>query len=199
MKKLFVLGIALLAMAACKNTPATAVSDGEQTQNAPKVETVYDIAYVDMDSLINYYARYIDLSGDFQSKATKAQTNLETKANKLQNEIFDFEEKAQKGLITRSQATQMQTDLEKKRTDFETLRQQEVSKLAEEEQVMNNQIIYAINQYIKKFNADYRYKMIFTTSGGSPILHADPALNITRVVLDGLNAEYAAEQAATKK
>jgi outer membrane protein len=198
MKKLFVLGIALLAMAACKNTPATATDD-TQSQNTQKVETVYDIAYVSMDSLVANYARYIDLSGVFESKATKAQSELESRARRLQNEILDFQEKAQKGLITRSQGADLQAQLEQKSNDFETQRQQKVNELAEEEQVMNNQVIYAITEYIKKFNADYKYKMILTTSGGAPILHADPALNITDAVLAGLNAEYAAEQAAAKK
>jgi outer membrane protein len=198
MKKLFVLGIALLALAACKNTPATATGD-TASQNNPKVETVYDIAYVSMDSLVTNYARYIDLSSSFEAKATKAQSDLEARARRLQNEILDFQEKAQKGLITRSQAADLQAQLEQKNNDFETQRQQKVGELAEEEQVMNNQIFYAITEYIKKFNADYRYKMILTTSGGSPIIHADPALNITSAVLAGLNAEYAAEQAAAKK
>jgi outer membrane protein len=198
MKKLFVLGIAMLAMAACKNN-STTTTDGTASQGAPKVETVYDIAYVSMDSLVANYTRYIDLSGAFEAKATKAQSDLEAKARRLQNEVLDFQEKVQKGLVTRSQAADLQASLEKKSNDFETQRQQKVAELGEEEQVMNNQIVYAISEYIKKFNADYKYKMILSTSGGAPILHADPALNITSVVLAGLNAEYAAEQAAAKK
>jgi outer membrane protein len=198
MKKLFVLGIALLAMAACKNTPATATGDtGEQ--GAAKVETVYDIAYVSMDSLVTNYARYIDLSSTFEAKATKAQSDLESRARRFQNEVLDFQEKAQKGLITRSQAADLQAKLEQKSNDFETQRQQKIGELSEEEQVMTNQVIYAITEYITKFNADYKYKMILTTSGGSPIIHADPALNITSAILEGLNAEYATEQAAAKK
>jgi outer membrane protein len=198
MKKLFVLGIAMLALAACKNT-STATTDGTASQDAPKVETVYDIAYVSMDSLVANYTRYIDLSGAFEAKATKAQSDLEAKARRLQNEVLDFQEKVQKGLVTRSQAADLQASLEKKSNDFETQRQQKVAELGEEEQVMNNQVVYAITEYIKKFNADYQYKMILSTSGGVPILHADPALNITSVVLAGLNAEYAAEKASAKK
>ncbi|MDR0907926.1 MAG: OmpH family outer membrane protein [Rikenellaceae bacterium] len=198
MKKLFILGVALLALAACKNAPATA-TDGNGSTGTAKVETVYDIAYVSIDSLVANYTRYIDLGGAFEAKATKAQSDLEARARRLQNEILDFQEKAQKGLITRSQAADLQAGLEQKSNDFEIQRQQKVGELAEEEQVMNNQIMHAITEYIKKFNADYRYKMILTTSGGAPVLHADPALNITAAVLEGLNAEYAAEQAAAKK
>jgi outer membrane protein len=198
MKKLFVLGIALLTMAACKNAAAPA-TDATSSQDAQKVETVYDIAYVSMDSLINNYARYIDLSATFETKANKIQKDLETRANRLQNEILDFQDKMQKGLITRSQAADLQASLQKKSEDFEIYRQQEVGKLGEEEQVMTNQVLYAITEYVKKFNADYKYKMILTSSGGAPVLHAAPSLNITGAVLQGLNAEYAAEQAVAKK
>ena len=199
MKKLFVLGLSLLAFAACKNTPGTAAADGEESRESRKVETVYDIAYVNMDSLIANYGRYMDLSGEFETKATKVQNDLESKARRLQNEIMDFQEKVQKGLVTRSQAAQMQEQLEKKGNDFEAQRQQQVGALGEEEQVLTNQVIHAVVQYVEKFNADFTYKMILTSSGNSPVLHADPALNITKVILDGLNAEYVAEQAAAAK
>lgn len=198
MKKVIVLGVSLLAFAACKNNQTPAAESG-QVQDIQKVETIYDIAYVNMDSLIGNYTRYIDLSSEFEGKATKVQGDLESRARRLQNEIMDFQEKVQKGLVTRSQAQQLQEQLEKKSTDFETQRQQHVGTLAEEEQVMTNQVIYAITEYIKKYNAGYKYKMILSTSNNVPILHADPALNITKVILDGLNAEYAAEQAAANK
>lgn len=197
MKKVFVLGLSLIVFAACNNNQTPAA--GDQEQGAAKVETVYDIAYVNMDSLINNYARYMDLSGEFEAKATKVQNDLESKARRLQNEIMDFQEKVQKGLVTRAQAAQLQEQLEKKSNDFETQRQNQVGVLSEEEQVLTNQVIYAVTEYIKKFNADYTYKMILSSSGNVPVLHADPGMNITKVVLEGLNAEYAAEQAAAGK
>ncbi len=199
MKKLFVLGLSVLAFAACKNNPNTAAADGEGTHESRTVETVYDIAYVNMDSLINNYGRYMDLSAEFETKATKVQGDLESRARRLQNEIMDFQEKVQKGLITRSQAATLQEQLEKKGNDFETQRQQQVSALGEEEQVLTNQVIHSVIKYVENFNSDFRYKMILTSSGNSPVLHADPALNITKVILDGLNAEYTAEQAAAAK
>lgn len=199
MKKLFVLGFSLLAFAACNNNPNAAAANGEESHESRKVETVYDIAYVSMDSLITNYGRYMDLSAEFETKATKVQNDLDVKARRLQNEILDFQEKVQKGLVTRSQAAQLQEQLEKKGNDFETQRQSQLTTLGEEEQVLTNQVIHAVIQYVEKFNADYKYKMILTSSGNSPVLHADPALNITKEILDGLNAEYAAEQAAASK
>mgnify|MGYP002231689080 CR=1 FL=1 len=55
-----------------------------------------------------------------------------------------------------------------------------MGELAEEEQVMNNRIYYAVMDYLKEYNADYKYSMIISTTASGPILHADPAMDITR-------------------
>ena len=41
--------------------------------------------------------------------------------------------------------------------------------------------------------------MIISTTASGPILHADPAMDITEEVLAVLNERYAAEKAAGKK
>ena len=65
---------------------------------------------------------------------------------------------------------------------------------AEEEQVMLNRIHYSITEYLKEFNSDYRYKMILSSSTTGPVLNADPSLDLTQIILEGLNKKYAAEK-----
>lgn len=193
MKKVFIL-LALTAVAVATG----ACNGGKNGKNAKadslNVKTVYDIAYVDLDSLKAKYNRAIDLSAAFEAKMAKSQSDLEVRARRLQNEIADFQEKVSKGLMTRSQAAELQAQLERKSANFDVQSQQKQEELAEEQYVTVNQIMYAITQYLAKFNADHRYKMVLSTTGGVPVLHADPALNITNEVIDGLNAEYAEEQ-----
>jgi outer membrane protein len=195
MKKVFVTALAVFALAACKNTGAGTETGSETSAEGARVETVYDIAYIQMDSLVQNYDRFRDLSAAFETKATKVTGDLEARARALQNEVTSFQDKINKGLMTTRDAQAEQTRIETKGQQFEADRQVQVNELAEEEQVMTNQVFHAINDYVAKFNADLRYKMIVTTSGGNPIIHADPALNITNEVLKGLNEEYAAEKA----
>lgn len=199
MKKSLIIALAMFALAACKNMGGNSEAGSETTTEGQKVETVYDIAYISMDSLVTNYNRYKDLSGEFETKATKIQSDLEARARRLENEVLDFQEKIGKGLMTRSAAEEQQVQIERRGQQFETDRQNQLSGLSEEQQVMTNQIMYAIQQYVEKYNSDYRYKMILTTSGSAPIMHADPALNITGEILRGLNEEYAAEKAAAAK
>ena len=196
MKKVFAIALAMFALAACKNMGTGAGTGSESSTEGPNVETVYDIAYIQMDSLVMGYNRYTDLSTAFEAKANKAQSDLEARARSLQNEMVSFEEKINKGLMTSRDAQAEQARIQTKGQQFEADRQSRLAELAEEEQVMTNQVMYAIHDYIAKFNSDYRYKMVLTTSGGAPIIHADPALDITAEVLKGLNDEYAAEKAA---
>jgi outer membrane protein len=196
MEKALVIALAALALGACKNNTAGVA---ETSAEGAKVETVYDIAYISMDSLVTAYDRFIDLSSAFEAKATKVESDLAARARALQNEVMSFQEKINKGLMTSRDAAAEQTRIETKGQQFEADRQNRMAELAEEEQVMTNQVFHAINQYVARFNADLRYKMILTSSGGTPVIHADPALNITAEILQGINAEYAAEKAAAAK
>ena len=70
--------------------------------------------------------------------------------------------------------------------------------MAEEEQVMLNQIQYSITEYLKEFNKDYQYGVILSTTTAGPIFNADPKLDITTVLLEGLNKKYASEKGKNK-
>jgi Skp family chaperone for outer membrane proteins len=63
----------------------------------------------------------------------------------------------------------------------------------EEQQVMLNQIADAINTYIQKYNEVKQFAMIISTQGdilASPVVSADPELDITDELIAGLNEEY---------
>ena len=61
-----------------------------------------------------------------------------------------------------------------------------------------NVVILNITEYLKEFNKDYRYSVILSTSTGGPIYNADPKLDITTVLLEGLNKKYAADKGKNK-
>jgi outer membrane protein len=55
---------------------------------------------------------------------------------------------------------------------------------------MMNQLSDAIKTYLDKYNAEKQYAMILTNTGGTPVITADAALDVTDDVLAGLNEEY---------
>ena len=74
--------------------------------------------------------------------------------------------------------------------------------MAEEQQVMMNQIANAIAEYVAQYNEEHQYAMILATAGGilsTPVVCGDARLDITDDLLAGLNAAYIKTKETTKK
>ena len=198
MKKNLAAVAALAVLAGCKNTAGTPAADSSAAASNG-INSVSDIAYVDIDSLIAHYDMYTDLSAEFETKAKKIEGELTSKKRRLEKEVRDYQEKASNGLMTRSQMAQTEEQLQAKMQSYEQSSQKTLAELDEEQQVMTNQVIYSIMNYIKEYNSNLRYKMILSTTGSGPVLDADPALNITSEILDGLNQRYVAEKNGNAK
>ncbi len=67
---------------------------------------------------------------------------------------------------------------------------------------MMNKIADAIYTFVLKYNEKMGYAMILTTQGDllpAPVVTADPKLDITDDILEGLNAEYVANKGKEDK
>ncbi len=149
-----------------------------------------EIVYVNIDTLLQNYDMYYDLSADLNSKQKKLEAELNSKSKSYQQGVSDYQNKVQKGLITRSTAQQMEQQLMQEQQNLMQLRDNMSQQLAEEQQVMNRQLINNIIEYLKKYNKDHNYKYIISNSFGGPLLYSNKTLDITRDVLNGINAEY---------
>lgn len=191
MKKLLIIAsIAATIFAGCKGKDAkvsVSISDSVAATSA-------QIAYVNIDSLISRYNMYLDLKATFEEKAKKVNTELTSKGRSFEKDVNDFQEKVNKGLVTRAQAAELEQSLQTKQQTVLQHRDKAMQEMAEEEQVMMNNIQYSITEYLKEFNGDLRYGIIISTTGGGPVLNADPKLDITALVLDGLNKKYDASK-----
>ena len=203
MRKIVVAAAVLLAFTACRNGGQQApAATGQEPEAAAAVEVRSErpnVAYIQLDSLMLDYLLAQELSNAFQAKANKAERELNAKSQQLEKDMLEAQDKIQKGLVTRATAEEMQQKLMQQQQELLATRDRMMGELAEEEQVMNNRIYYAVMDYLKEYNADYKYSMIISTTASGPILHADPAMDITEEVLAVLNERYAAEKAAGKK
>ncbi len=168
---------------------------GQQIASAVKSdETVAgdgSVVYVQIDSLVNGYDMFHDLRAEFEKKAKAADEDLTKKSKTFEREAMDFQEKVQKGLITRSQAEQLQTQLQQKQQNLQQYAEKLRVEMAEEEAVMLRRIYDAVLNYLKEYNKDHNYSLILSTSGTTNvIMQGSPNLNITNDVMSGLNAGY---------
>ena len=152
------------------------------------------IVYVDIDSIIFNFDMFTDLGNELVASQQKAETELNAQGNLYQKNVADYTDKANKGLITRATATQMEEALTKQQNDLVNLSNTLQANLQEEEAVMNRQVLEYVTKYLEEFEKEYNYQYIIAKSFGSVILFSDPSLDITKPVLEGLNQKYLSEK-----
>lgn len=150
-----------------------------------------DIVYINLDSLVNQYDMYNDLRTELQGKLSAIENDINKQSRALENDIKSFQEKMQKGLLTRSQAESMNNDLMARDQELRNLSQQKQMEMAEEESVMYNKVMDAITSYVAEYNKEKQYSLILTTTAATnSVINGQEGLNITKEIVDGLNREY---------
>lgn len=155
------------------------------------------IAFFNLDEVIAGYQMAIDLQQGFEKKAKGIDDDVTRRRTKIESEDRDLADKLNKGLITRSVAEVKYNDLQKRVAEFQQYGQQKQGELAEEQQVILNNIANSIMEYVKKYNTTHNYSIILSTQGGllpQPVVIGSESLDITAELIEGLNAEYAANK-----
>ena len=160
------------------------------------------IVYFDLDRVLNEYDMANDLRSVAETKINSINQEVNRRGSKLEKDTKAFQEKINKGLLTQSVAEVQYKKLQEQQNSFQQYAAQKQQEIAEEQQVMMNQIADAIKTFIDEFNAEKGYAMILTTQGDimpAPVVTADPSLDITDAVLEGLNAAYVKSKAENKE
>ena len=155
------------------------------------------------------------LNKTLEANTKKAEAEIKRKQNNLQSKFNDFQDKVNKGHLTETAAQVKYQELQKLETEYNEFLSKKDQEIAQEQLtlqntyneemfVMNNIVNDAINAFIQKYNAEKGYAMILISQGdvpedgattlGTPVLTADPSLDITADVVAGLNAEYNASK-----
>lgn len=167
---------------------------GSETTANTVVSKAQGIAYINIDSVIFKFDMFFDRRNDLLSKQKSAEAELNSKGSQYEKGAKDYQEKVNKGLITRATAAQMEQSLVQQQQELVSLRDKLQSNLMEEEQVMNRQILEYITTFLEENRSDYNYQYIFGKSFGSVVLYSDNALDITQNVLDAINKKYKDEK-----
>ena len=182
-----VAGIYFLHFSGTKTSKTEVSSDGTEQV----IDRDYAIAYVDIDTLISNYNLFVDKRDELTQKRNESEAELQIQSRNFENEVRDFQNSVNKGLITRTKAQVLQQELGQKEQQLYAMRDNLARQLAEEEQVMYRQVLNEVMSYLEEYNTEYNYKFIFSKSFGGQLLYTDKSLNITNDVLNGLNEKYA--------
>ncbi len=182
---------AALALTSC-STGNSAPAGNASAESSPAVQSGA-IVYFNMDRVISEYDMANDLRSVVETKVNSINQEVNRRGTKLEKDIKAFQDKINKGLLTQSVAESQNQKLIQQQNSFQTYAAQKQQEIAEEQQVMMNQIADAINSYIAEFNADKKYSLILATQGdiiSVPVVAGAAELDITDTLLEGLNAAY---------
>jgi outer membrane protein len=164
------------------------------TTEASADNTANGIAYVNIDTVVFRFKMYADRKAELLEKQKKAEAELNSKGSQYEKGVKDYQDKVNKGLVTRATAAEIEQSLYTQQQELVNLRDKLQSDLLEEDQVMNRQILEYITTYLDEHKADYSYQYIFGKSFGSVVLYGNTSCDITQKVLDGLNLKYQTEK-----
>lgn len=200
MKKTLILGLAVLGLvlAGCNNAAAPA-APAETASDSTAVAG--SIVFFNIDKVMAGYDMANDLRSVLETKVSGIQSEVDRRGKKLEKDVNEFQQKIDKGLLTRSVAEVQGQKLQQQQQDYQQYAMRKQNEIAEEQQVTLNQIANAINEFVLKFNAEKKYALILTTTGDilpTPVVTGDPTLDITDELLKGLNDEYVKTKSATE-
>lgn len=186
--KLFRNGIICASAAmlmACNNAKST--SEAPAANAAPASNGT--IAYVEIDSLMTQYQFAKDYTLLLTKKSENARATLNSKARKLETDAQDFQNKINNNAYTQERAQQENNRLVKMQQDLQELQNRLAQELDEENLKYNNAMRDSLQAFLKEYNKQKGFTYILSKAGDNMLL-ADPALNITQEVVDGLNKRY---------
>ncbi len=173
---------------------AFSLSDKEQSTvntQVAAVEGQLPIAYLNLDSLLTQYTFAIEANEKLMSKQEDARLKLNTRANNLQKDMADFQHKLENNaFLSRERAEAAQQKIIKKQQDLQELEAKLTQDIMVENQALNIQLRDTLDNYLKEFNADGRYQIIFANTASDNVLIAQPGHDITAEVVAALNARY---------
>ena len=175
-----------LGMTACNN-------NGKENPEATPVvapEGGLKIAYVDTDTLMAKYQYAIDLEEELRAYKDQQEKYYQQQMTQFQTDYNNYLQTGASMTLTQQQAKE--AELKQRMEKMSTLEQELMAKVAERQLSENTKLLNAIFAFIREYNAaNQQFDVILRKSfNDTPVLYANPAMDITEEILAGLNEEY---------
>ena len=146
------------------------------------------IAYVNSDSLISNFDFFIEKSEELESERLKSESDLESRARGIEKQVSDFQRT--RGNMTINQARAIEEDLYKKQQNLLQYRENLAQNLMKKESEINNELYDKVSSYLKDYGSQHQMEIVLSYTRNSGVLYANDSLDITQVVIAGLNESY---------
>jgi outer membrane protein len=154
-------------------------------------QSLLPVAYIRTDSLLNNYKLFTDLNEASMKELENHRLDINQRRQRFEKEVQDFQQKVQlNAFITQERMNQEGARLEKTRNDLEKYAAQIEQSLSEKQMRMQQQLQDSVLFGLKVFNKPQKYQIIFSNIGTDNFYYVDDAYDITKEVVEFLNARY---------
>jgi outer membrane protein len=186
---LAVAGIYILYFTAKGKTTAPAKTAGSAVKAASGVQQQISVAYIDLDTLKEYYDYFKLKSEEMDREKQRIENEIQGGLNKLEKDRVDFLKRGES--ITQVEAETFQREYQTRYQQLGQKQQSMQNQHLENQAKALDEIQKRINDYLVEYNKSAKYNFIFSTGEGNLTLYyKDSAFNITRDVIKGLNDIY---------
>jgi outer membrane protein len=148
------------------------------------------IAFFSMDSVMANWDLYFKYQQELEKKQTEKETEFSGKTESFYQRVQDAQYKIQRGLVTRSEAEQLQQQLASEEQSLAALQNQYAAELQEEGMVKNRQMLDMIEKYVAELSQANGFSYVYSYQFGGNLIYGAAPYNITSQVVAGLNEKY---------
>ena len=149
---------------------------------------VLKTAYVDTSELMKDYQEAKDIESKYKSKANVAQQKLESEAAKFKADAQNFQKNAQAN--GQEWAQKNGQALQQREQQLQMMQQQMLEDLQVKSDKERETVVNAVKKFIKDYGKENGYSYIYGTGQPATVLYAEDKYDITKEILDLLNAKY---------
>ncbi len=162
-------------------------SGSEARQNAP---TDISIAHFNMDSVMANWDLYYEYQQDLEQRQAELESDFAGRTENFYQSVQDAQYKIERGLVTRSEAQQLQQNLQTEEQNLANLQNQYAGQLQEESLVKQRNLIDMIERYVDELSKEKGYSYVYSYQFGGNLIYGAKSYDITKEVVAGLNAKY---------
>jgi outer membrane protein len=151
------------------------------------------VAFINSDSLSAKY-EYVKVNLDkLEAEGKKLDAELQSRAQGLQREFEDYQRS--RTSLTIGQAQAIEEGLMKKRQNLEMYQQTLGQQMMEKQGKASEELYNKVTAFLKKYGEEKGLQVVLKYNASSDVLYGVPELDITKDVVEALNADYKLEGA----
>lgn len=168
-------------------------SPGSRTSSSASVPVgELSIAYINSDSVLKNYDFLKDNQVVLEAKSQKLQTDFRNRAQSLQNDVTAYQRNQSN--LTIGQARALEEDLAKKQQNLQMYEQSLSQELMNDRDKLNKELYDRITTFLKKYGKENGLQVVLKYDPTSDVLYGVETMDITSIVVKGLNEAYNAEK-----